>query len=319
MLNKKQYRVRNWKDYNEALVKRGSLMLWVSEEVLRDWHKVEARSGRGRRACYSASAIQCGLGLKVLWRLSWRATEGFLSSLLQLLGCRLSVPDYTTFCRRQGQLRCELPCVPLKPGETLCLVVDSSGLKLCGEGEWRVRQHGQQKRRGWRKIHVAFDAKTQEVASCEVSLQTVQDCQVLPALLERVKAPLGTVIGDGAYDRFSCYEAVHRRQAQGIFPPQHNASPSHVRWHNKKKASREAVAQRDEAIHRVRTMGRANWKVERGYHRRSLAETGMFRLKQLFGDRLSSRLLTHQQAELTMRCGLLNRMTQLGMPHSVAC
>ena len=229
----------------------------------------------------------------------------------------LKSPDYTTLCKRQRTLVIELP--KSKQGkENLHIVIDTSGLKIYGEGEWRVRQHGKTQRRRWRKIHLAVNSETQEIEACCLTKQTIQDCEGLPMLLNEIDKSLISVIGDGAYDRFSCYEDAEKRGYKGIFPPQHNASTSKTRPENKKKASKEAVARRDETIIKAHELGRKEWKKWIGYHKRSLAETAVFRIKTILKDRLSSRLLDNQQVEFKIWCSILNKMTTLGMPQTVA-
>jgi hypothetical protein len=317
-MSKKDYRVRNWKQYNEALVKRGSITFWLDEEFLSKWYSAKKESSRGRPEKYSDIAIQCGLMLKGLLGLTLRSTEGFLKSLMQLMHLELAIPNYTSLCKRQKTLNVELLVRQKRPNEKLNIVIDTTGLKIYGEGEWRVRTHGKTQRRRWRKVHLAINSVTQEIEACCLTDQKIQDCEGLPLLLNKIKMPLNKVIADGAYDRFSCYEEAEKRKCQGIFPPQHNASTSKKRPENRKKGSKEAVLKRDTAIEEVEQLGRKEWKVKIGYHKRSLAETGMFRLKTLLGDRLSARRIENQRTELNIRCYLINKMTLLGMPQTVA-
>ena len=151
----KQYRVRNWREYNESLVKRGSITLWLDEETLKNWREPRSAGKRGRPQVFSDMAITCGLTLKAVFRLTYRATEGFLRSLAQSQQLELAVPDYTLLCKRQKQLQVKLSKQSLREGEGLHLVVDSTGIKVYGEGEWKVRVHGWAKHRLWRKLHLA--------------------------------------------------------------------------------------------------------------------------------------------------------------------
>ena len=162
MCKKQQYKIRNWKEYNQALVQRGSLTYWFDEDVIAAWHNIEENNDtcrRGRPPIYSDMAIICALSLKVLFQLPLRATEGLLGSLFELMNLPLSVPNYTTLSRRQSHLEIELPS--LIPNDSRHIVIDSTGLKIFGEGEWKVRQHGYDKRRTWRKLHLGIDEKTQ--------------------------------------------------------------------------------------------------------------------------------------------------------------
>lgn len=316
-MSKKTYRVRNWKQYNRSLVQRGSITLWVSEDALQSWHVHDKPHQRGRPQEYSDQAILCALSLKAVYHLTFRGAQGFLDSLLQILKLKLTAPHYTLVCKRQKHLRVDLP-KGLRKGEGLHIVIDSTGLKVFGEGEWKVRQHGYVTKRLWRKLHLAINSKTQMIEASELTELKVQDCKGFSCLLDAIEEPIEVAIGDGAYDRFSCYEAIEKRGGIGIFPPQHNAVTSEERKCNKKKACAKAVAKRDEAIEGVRSLGRKEWKHQIGYHRRSLAETGMFRVKTILGRRLSCHHLENQIVESRIWCSVLNTMTLQGMPETVA-
>ena len=213
---------------------------------------------------------------------------------------------------------------PLSPAQrrrfamTVSPAVDSTGCKIYGEGEWKVRQHGISKRRTWRKLHLAIDEASGQILGAVLSTNDVADSAALPALLEQVEEPIGQLSGDGSYDKRPCYETLGKRQEeQGqplrvTIPPRQGAR---IWQHGNSKAQRLA---RDENLRRVRQVGRRKWKEESGYHRRSLAETAMFRFKTIFGDKLSARVFESQAAEAFLRCAALNRMTQLGMRDSYA-
>jgi hypothetical protein len=316
-MTKQVYRVRNWKEYNEALIQRGSITWWFNEECFEQWY-VSQKSGKpGRPPKYSDMAIECGLTLKGLFKLTFRSTQGFIKSLMNLLKIELEVPDYTLLCKRQKTLSVDLKR-STKQDEPLHILVDTTGLKVYGEGEWKVRQHGWMKHRLWRKLHLAVNGESQEIEAFELTDLGTQDCEGVPLLLEKLDGSMGSWKGDGAYDRFLCYEAAEQRGFELITPPQRNAKLSKERRRNRKKASLGAVKKRDDVIERVRKIGRQEWKIETGYHRRSLAETMMFRVKTLLGNRLSTRKLEHQKVEAAVWCNIINKMTALGMPESVA-
>jgi hypothetical protein len=312
-MSKKTHGVRNWKEYNQNLSQRGSITFWISEEVLEAWRSPVKKGKRGRPQEYPDAVILCALQLKAIYHLPFRATEGFLGSVMKLFGLDLKIPDYTTLSTRQKKL--EVPLYKQRcQGEGLHLLIDSTGLKVFGEGEWKVRQHGYVKKRLWRKLHLAINSKTQMIEASELTELGVQDCEGFSSLLDAIKDPIEEVIGDGAYDRFRCYEDMEKRKAKGIFPPQHNAVTSSERPANKKKASPGAVAKRDEVVKDVRTLGIAEWKKQIGYHRRSLAETGMFRLKTILGRQVSCRSVENQAVEIRVWCSVINKITLLGMP-----
>jgi hypothetical protein len=307
---KKSYRLRNWKQYNAALVHRGSLTLWVSDEMLKLWLNQEKTGKRGRAILYSDLAISCMATLKEVYHLSLRATEGLLLSIIELLAVEVRVPDYTTLSRRCQRLTVKLPRRHRQ--EALHLVVDSTGVKIFGEGEWKVRLHGYSKRRTWRKLHIGADEATGEIVAAVVTTNDWADSEVLDDLLKQVKDEVKKVSGDGAYDKRTCYVAIKGRGAKAAIPPQKNAK---IWQHGNGKQERLI---RDENLRRIRQVGRKAWKKEVGYHRRSLAETQMFRLKTIFGERVSARQFEGQAAQVLLRCAALNRMTHLGMPDSYA-
>jgi len=307
---KHEYRLRNWREYNTALVRRGSLTLWFDEEAIAAWQSQERTGQRGAPETYSDTAIICGLTLAALYHLPLRAAQGMLLSLVQMLRLSLPVPDYSTLCRRRQSLSVVLPRA--KKEEPIHVVIDATGLKIFGEGEWKVRQHGYSKRRTWRKLHLAIDEATGEIVAAALTESTVADGQMLPELLEQVPGPLKQVSADGNYDWRSCYAAIEGRGAKATIPPRKGAKI----WQH--KHSQAKPLERDENLRAIRMRGRRTWKSESGYHRRSLAETGMFRMKSLFGSDLSARLLGSQQCEALLRCAAMNKLTRLGMPDSYA-
>lgn len=318
---KRQYRICNWPEYNAALVQRGSLTLWLDEAVLAAWRNQQRSGKRGKPCTYSDLAITCMATLQVIYHLPLRATQGLLGSVVQFLGVDLIVPDYTTLCRRRQRLAVRLPVQ--RQQKPLHLVVDSTGLKVYGEGEWKVRQHGWSKHRTWRKVHLGVDEATGELLAVVVSSPLRHDKDALTDLLEQVDqldVALQQVSGDGGYDFMTCHRDITLRVARATIPPRRNACPN----------LRGETPQRDAILRRMQELAghsknkkrqewaRQRWKEESGYHRRSLAETAVFRLKNIFGDKLSSRGFDAQDNEVLLRCAALNRMTHLGMPQSYA-
>jgi hypothetical protein len=302
---KRQYRIRNWRDYNKALVRRGSLTLWVEQGVVGRWRDSSAPVKRGRRRLYSDLAITCALTLREVYGLPLRATQGLVRSVLLLLGADSPAPHYSTLSRRAVSLEVKLPRLRSGP---LHLAVDSTGLKLYGEGEWKVRLHGAEKRRTWRKLHLLLDHQTQEAVACSMTEQYVLDRKALPGLLGQVGGEVAEVLGDGAYDFRDCYKAIRAKRARAVIPPQARA----------RVRSGPEFGDRNAAVFRGREVGRDEWKKEAGYRRRSLAETAMMRLKTIFSDKLKAREWKRQETELRVRCAAMNRMTSLGMPRSYA-
>ncbi len=307
---KHRYRLRNWKHYNAALCQRGSLTLWVSDEALATWRNTEKTGKPGRPRTYSDTAVFCMATLKEVFHLPLRATQGLMCSILTLLKVELPVLTYSQLSRRCATLPVALP--RRRKTEPLHLVVDSTDIKIFGEGEWKVRQHGYTKRRTWRKLYIGADESTNEIVAAVVTNNDLTDSQLLDDLLAQVTEEIKQVTGDGGYDKRPCYAAIKKRTAKAAIPPQKNAKI----WQHGNCQEEPLI--RDENLRRIRQVGRKQWKKEVGYHRRSLAETQIFRLKTIFGERVSAREFDEQATQLLIRCAALNRMTQLGMPDSYA-
>lgn len=308
MSKKKRYRIRNWAQYNKSLVKRGSLTLWFDEESIKNWHKVAKIKGRGRPRDYADIAIQCMLTLKSIYDLPLRATQGLVDSLIELLDLPIKAADYSTVCRRQKQLDIKLQ--KKNKSESVHGVFDSTGLKVFGEGEWKVRQHGYSKRRTWRKLHLGVDEASGEIIASVLTTNDFGDGEILPDLIEQIDSPLGQASGDGAYDSFENYDLLHKLDAKITIPPRENAK---TRQHGNCKSP---PLIRDKVVREIQKLGRAEWKRQNNYHRRSIAETTMFRFKQIFGCHLHAISFESQAAEAFIKCNVLNKMTALGMPKS---
>lgn len=301
------YRIGNWHDYNESLVKRGSITLWIREDAIEAW-KPEGPHKRGGQLQYSDGAIQCLLMVRSVFHLTLRATEGFVRSVFQLMELELAVPDYTTICKRSKHLEVSLPKNARGP---LHVVLDSTGLKVFGEGEWKVRQYGYTRRRTWRKLHLSVDSETHEIQAVVLSEAGLDDAGAVPELLDQITEPVEQLGGDGAYDKKKVYEACAEGSIRRVsIPPRRDARI----WQHGNCAAPPLV--RDENLRRIRKVGREKWKRESGYHRRSLAETAMFRFKTIFGPYLKARRMPQQETEAMVKCAALNRMTHLGMPDS---
>jgi hypothetical protein len=304
--NKQRYRIRNWQHYNKALVSRGSLTLWIDSHCIDTWLNFDLPARRGRRRLYADVAILCCLTLREVYHLPLRATQGLASSLMRLLEVECPVPDYSTLSRRAQYLGLSLSTHSKK--QIKHLVIDSTGLKLYGEGEWKVRVHGWAKHRTWRKLHIAMDADSREVTAALVTNKDVVDPRVLPRLLKQVEVPVERVYADGAYDSRQCYKAICERGARAVIPPRKGS----VLWKD------EYLKDRNSNLRGVQKLGSKRWKRKVNYHRRSLVETAIFRLKTIFSDRLRAREVKRQMTEVLVRCLTLNRMTELGMPQSYA-
>lgn len=307
-----KYRIRNWSKYNKALVQRGSITIWFSPEIAEKW--IVGKEGKkGRPKKYSDDAILCALMLKSVYHLPLRALRGLLLSVVQLLGLQLPIPCYTRICRRAGELGQRIKRLSRK--RPAHLVFDSTGLKVYGEGEWKVRQHGAGKRRTWRKLHLATCPDSHDIVLGYLSDNGMSDSHVLPIMEEQIPSSVTTAYGDGAYDKEICYKVFERRGIIPIVPPQKNAV-------FKKTDKSPWLQPRQEALFMIRGLGndddaRKLWKKLFGYHKRSLVETAMYRFKTLLGRSLTSRKMVNQRAEVLAKCQVINRMNSLGMPKGI--
>jgi hypothetical protein len=300
---KAKYKITNWPEYDHALVQRGNITLWFDEEFLRENWPGIATGKRGKPFKYSDAAIQTLLVLKAVFGLPFRTLEGFSRSLMKLMGLAYSVPDHTLMSRRAKVLQIKIPCKARK--DPIHVVVDSTGLKIYGEGEWKVRQHGVGKRRTWRKVHLAADADAKDVLGVEVTTVEWGDSEMFESLIDQVEGNIEQIDADGAYDTRAVYDVASRRDAKLVVPPRKNAVP----W--------EDGHPRNDALGSIAENGLAEWKRSNNYHRRSIAENTIFRLKQLFSNSLACRIFETQETEVRARVAAMNIMTYLGMPISV--
>jgi len=306
-----RYKVTNGPDYDRALQQRGSLTVWVTPEALAAWHPPHA-GGRGRPRDYSEVAIETGHLLRLAFGRPWRQTEGLLRSITALLGVDVGVPDHTTFSRRSPGLALATALAHAQAGGPVHVVIDATGLKVYGAGEWLVEKHGERGARTWRKLHLAVDPSTGEILASELTSNEEGDASQVGPLLGQIPDPLASVTADGAYDGEPVYRAVSQRQPDPpvavVIPPRSTAVPS--------VAAGTPPSQRDGHIQMIRDKGRMAWQKTTGYGRRSHAETAMFRYKTLIGSSLRARTLPAQKTETKVGCSVLNRMARLGMPVS---
>ena len=284
-----RYRIQNWRAYNRALINRGRLTVWFDEQAIIGWRNTEPATGPGAPRVYADLAIECTLVFKSVYHLSLRAAQGFLSSIVELLQLTLPIPDYSTVSRRQGVLAVRSSLTPRKSPRHI--VIDATGLKVYGAGEWRVYKHRVSRRRTWRKLHLGVDEHTKEIVAVELTGSRVHDSQPLPALLEQIPDSISQVSGDGAYDTRACYEAVRERGATPVFVPRRTARPGIAKDPTGGRAARNRM------LRQIEARGRSAWQVLSGYTRQRIAENIMFRFKQLFGGRLWARRYATQRTE----------------------
>ena len=300
----KTYHTTNWSSYNRALINRGNISIWFDPRT--QWY-AHPQGKHGRNQTYSDSAIQCCLMIKSLFRLSLRMVTGFVQSLIKLCGLDWAAPDYSTICRRQKHI--DIAISYQKSSGGLHLLVDSTGLKFLGEGEWKRKKHQPEYRRQWSKLHIGIDAKTMQIRAIQLTTNNVSDSQVIGDLLDQIPQDeqIDSVYTDGAYDTKRCRQVIADRQAHAVIPPRKNAKP----WKETKISSLE----RNELLRTVKRLGRTLWKKLSGYHHRSLVETKIHCIK-LLGDKLSAKNFDSQVNEIHARVAILNKFTILGRPHT---
>jgi hypothetical protein len=307
---KKSMKVTNGSEYNAGLRRHGSLTLWITEEAVAAW-RAPARLTRGGQAQYSDTAIETNLLLRSAFRLPLRQSQGLMTSVFELLEVGLAVPDYSTVCRRGTKL----PSISLGrlPKGPLHVLIDSTGLKVYGAGQWLVKKHGQRSRRCWRKLHLAVDANTNLIVACVLTEQDEDDPSQVGPLLAQIPSEIeiAQVTADGAYDGEPTYQTILARQSDiaMVIPPRIGAVLS--------QADGAIVTHRDAHVLMMEALGRLGWQEATGYGKRSLVETTMGRYKGIIGARLRSRSWPAQQCEAAIGVAVLNRMTEAGCPRSV--
>ena len=293
-------RTTYWKSYNDALKQRGSLLIWLDKEMV--WRAPKAGSN-GRPPVFSDGAIQFCLMVKVLFGLPLRQTTGMVASILSMAELDWPVPDFSTLSRRQKTITVQIPS--RRAAGPLNLLVDSTGIKFLGDGEWLARKHGSHRRRQYRKVHLAMDTATGDVRAVAFTSSDKGDSPVLPDLLDQFPPDeqIGTVTGDGAFDTRRCHTAILERGGTAVIPIRRNGR----RW----KEDGPAAKARNDILRATQRLGRAIWKRWSGYHARSRIEARMRCLKS-FGERIASRDPDRQTAEIHIRVALMNRFNALG-------
>ncbi len=307
---KTKYRVTNWPEYERGLKSRGDITVWFSQEAREAW--TPPRNGRrGGQPRYSNLAIVTALSLRMVLHLPLRQVEGFLDSLLRLMELDLNAPDHTTLSRRSKDV--DLPSPTRVHDGSIHLIVDSTGLKISGAGEWHAHRHKSSKaRRQWRKLHVGVDDDGFIVAAT-LTKSSEDDPSTVPELVEQVHSPIRRFTADGAYDTRSVYELlgeVGTADIKIVIPPRRGAVPS--------DGAEGTWAQRNATLETIRNVGRQGWQRESRYRRQGAVENLFFRYKRTLGNSLRARGYESQKQEARIGCNVLNRMAELGKPESQA-
>lgn len=305
---RQKHRVTNWAEYNESLRRRGDLTVWISVEALDLW-SAPRRTTRGGQPRYSDLAIELCLTLGVVFKQPLRQTQGLMRSIAGLLRVQIAVPDFSTLSRRGDGLT-----VRAKPRansqDAIHLTVDSTGLKIFGEGEWLEEKHKtKRKRRSWRKLHLGLDLVSGEIVCSDLTADDIGDPTALPDMLDQIDGPADLFLADGAYDGRPTYDVLAKRFGSMIevtIPPPRNAALS-------PNAAQHPTV-RDRHIAEIQAHGRMAWQKTSGYNQRSRGETLMGRWKAVIGPKLMARTFKNQKTEAKIGVCVLNRMTGLGRP-----
>ena len=287
--------------------------MWFSPDAKLMHEADNAPRKRGGQFQYTDTYIEMCCMIRKLYSLGLRQTEGTVSSIVEMLNLKVGVPSYTQICRRMKQLKISPELLKRHTrGEHIHIAFDSSGLKVYGEGEWKVRQHGWGKHRTWQKIHLGVDAGTNEILCQALTTNSIDDAAMVAPLFEKtpakIKRRINEVSADGAYDKQKVYQPLERLKIKPIIPPRKDAR---IIKHGNSRGKPHA---RDENLRYIRKHGKAKWKRMRHYHKRNKSETAMFRIKTIFSDKLQSRTIERQEVEMAITCKMLNRMTHCGMP-----
>ncbi len=279
--------------------------MWFTDEAIAAW-RAEPRTTPGGQPHYSALAIVTALTMRAVFGLALRQTEGLIGSVIALLGLDLTVPDHSTMSRRSKTLK--MPPLRRSGAGPLHLLVDSTGLKLGGAGEWLVEKHGTSRRRSWRKLHIGVDAESGEIVAIELTRKEIDDAALTEALLDQISDPVASFTADGAYDQDRVYENVaeHAPDAAVIVPPRSTAVPS--------AAAETAPTQRDHHLQEIAERGRMGWQKSSGYNLRARVEASIGRYKRVIGDALRSRTDETEATEVAVAAASLNRMLEFGRP-----
>lgn len=304
-----KFKITNWSEYNEALKNRGCITIWFTPELAKQWyHKPQATKSQGRQKTYSNLAIETMQVISTVYDQRLRQTEGMVVSIVELMNLNITVPDFSTLARRKPDLRIENLSGILDSDEIINIIIDSTGLKIVGPGEWHETKHNLKKRKSWRKLHIAIDKKSQKILSSELTTHEVGDPTPVPELLEEIQQSINETFYDAGYDNDSVYKATAAKGATAIIQPHKNAVLS--------EHYREALTRRDEILLDRAEYGARKWQEISGYNFRALVETAMYRYKKIIGPGLHSRKIENQKVDSKIACVILNKMVDLGMPVS---
>ena len=301
---------RDWSKYTEALVNRGKLTLFITKGFADTWY-VKYNEGtpraRGGQAKYSEAAITSLLSLRFIFKLPLRAMEGLAQSLVEMAGVDINVPDYSTLSIKLRDMKIKLPPVCKDSGGGYVASLDSTGVKIHGQGEWNRKKHSQKDRREWVKMHLIIDNDTMQILGVEATADDVHDSEVFDQLIDTLPHKINKVLGDGAYDTLGAHKKSLDNGIELVALPRGNAVAD-------LKSTKPHILRRNEHVLRYKEKGIYAWANKYGYWARNRAESTMSRFKTTFSGSLSSRKVESQKNEIILKCKILNMFTELTLP-----
>jgi len=307
---KQKYKLRNWSEYNKALSLRGDITIWLSADAVAQWYEQDrVYDGTGTPKRFTDFAIITCHEIRQVYRLPLRQTQGFINSLFRLMGLPLLCPNFSCLSKRLKELKIKVPKYKKtdKPLDGVhAIAIDSTGLKRFGRGEWHQEKYELSSKASWCKLHVGVN-QNHYFEACELTNRFTHDDQQVKPLLAQINEPIDHFSGDGAYDETPIYEAIitHSPNVDVVIPPRSNAV-----------LNDNSAAMRNRNIQEIGVIGRMAWQKTRQYGRRNLSELGVQRYQKILGDSLHAREITRQKQEAMIGCGVINKMTSLGMPES---
>ncbi|MDA0912175.1 MAG: IS5 family transposase [Proteobacteria bacterium] len=307
---KQKHKVSNWSEYNDALRRRGDITFWLSEDAIAKWYENDrVYDGTGAPQLYTDYAITVCYEIKLVYKLPLRQLQGFLNSLFELHDLNITCPDYSCLSKRLKALNLKTPRYKKheRPDDMVHVIaVDSTGLKRFGRGEWHQEKYQLSNKASWRKLHIAVN-ESHYFEACVLSDRFGSDEAHVPELVDQIEDEIDHFSADGAYDKTSVYDAVtaHSSDALIVIPPREDAVMS-----DDKSASRNIN------LSEIKQHGRMNWQKAYNYGQRNYSELAVQRYQRTIGNSMHARELSRQKQEAMIGCGVINKMTSLGMPQS---
>ena len=307
-----RYHLKNWSEYNHALKQRGKIVFMLTGDIKDAWLVPDTEEKLpGAPAVFTDKAIETCLQIRELFHLPLRQTKGFIEGLFEAVGLDLPVPDYTLLSKRAQGLNLQISRYSRSdkqqlPDKPITITMDSTGMKIYGEGEWLKEKHKAKSRKSWMRAHIAIDQTGDIVAESLTSTAIGDPTEGVKMLNQIPYDNVDIFYGDGAYESTSLHSGLENKypDIKIVTPPRKGAVVS----------SRDHPTQRDRHIMKIEERGRDAWKASSGYNQRNLVENTMFRIKTIFGGKLKARNTQNQETEFTIKCSLVNKMNSLGMP-----